>query len=65
MPRSTTSGAAAERKPSETVPLGTLFITILKVSLWGVGGGGGLVWAHRIAVDQRRWITEEDFADIV
>ena len=65
MPRSTTSGAAVERKPSETVSLGALFIAFLKVSLYGVGGGGGLVWSHRIAVDQRRWITEQDFADIV
>ena len=65
MPRSTTSAAAVERKRSETVPLGALFIASLKISLFGVGGGGGLVWARRIAVDQRRWITEQDFADIV
>jgi chromate transporter len=65
MPRSTTSAAAVERKRSEPVPLGTLFIAFLKVSLYGVGGGGGLVWSRRIAVDQRRWITEQDFADIV
>jgi chromate transporter len=65
MPRSTTSRAAVERKRSETVPLGTLFIAFLKVSLYGVGGGGGLVWSRRIAVDQRRWITEQDFGDIV
>src|ERR1700731_3617795 len=65
MPRSTTSAAAVERKRSEPVPLGTLFIAFLKVSLYGVGGGGGLVWSRRIAVEQRRWITEQDFADIV
>jgi chromate transporter len=65
MPTSTTSGAAVEPKRSETVPLGALFIAFLKVSLYGVGGGGGLVWSRRIAVDQRRWITEHDFADIV
>ena len=65
MPRLTTSGAAVERKRSETVLLRALFIEFLKVSLCGVGGGAGLVWARRIAVDQRRWITEQDFADIV
>jgi chromate transporter len=65
MPRSTTSAAAVERRRSELVPLGALFIAFLKVSLYGVGGGGGLVWSRRIAVDQRRWITEQDFADIV
>jgi chromate transporter len=63
MPRSTTSGAAVERTRSETVPLGALFIAFLKVSLCGFGGG--LVWARRIAVDHRRWITDQDFADIV
>ena len=47
------------------VPLSELFIAMLKVSLYGIGGGGGLVWARRIAVDQQRWINEEDFADIV
>jgi chromate transporter len=53
------------REPAEHVSLGALFVAFLKVSLYGIGGGGGLVWAHRIAVDQQRWITEEDFADIV
>jgi len=65
MPRSTAPRAAVERKGSETVPLGALFIAFLKVSLYGVGGGGGLVWSRRIAVDHHRWITEQDFADIV
>ena len=47
------------------VPLSDLFIALLKVSLYGIGGGGGLVWARRIAVEQQRWINEQDFADIV
>jgi len=47
------------------VSLSELFMAMLKVSLYGIGGGGGLVWARRIAVEQRRWINEEDFADIV
>jgi chromate transporter len=63
MPRATTSGAAVERKRSETVTLGALFIAFLKVSLCGFGGG--IVWARRIAVENRRWISEQDFADIV
>ena len=49
----------------EVVPLGALFAAFLKVSLFGVGGGGGLVWARRIGVEQRRWVTEQEFADIV
>ena len=47
------------------VPLGALFAAFLKISLLGVGGGGGLVWARRIGVEQRQWISEQEFADIV
>jgi chromate transporter len=47
------------------VTLPALFIAALKISLYGIGGGGGLVWARRIAVEERRWISEHDFADIV
>src|SRR5712691_9382410 len=47
------------------VMLPALFVAALKISLYGIGGGGGLVWARRIAVEDRRWMTEHDFADIV
>jgi chromate transporter len=50
---------------TSVVPLPELFISMLKVSLYGVGGGTSLVWARRIAVEQRHWLTEEDFVDIV
>src|SRR5262245_61561164 len=59
------SRAAEWEQTGEVVPLGALFAAFLKVSLFGVGGGGGLVWARRIAVEERRWITEGEFADIV
>jgi len=45
--------------------LGALFTAFLIVSLCGVGGGGGIVWARRIAVEKRRWISDREFADIV
>jgi chromate transporter len=54
---------ADEEHSDERVLLGGLFIAFLKVSLCGFGGG--IVWAHRIAVAQRRWISEEEFADIL
>ena len=54
-----------EEQPGARVSLPALFVAFLKVSLYGIGGGGGLVWAHRIAVDQRRWLSEHDFAEIV
>src|SRR5215216_4125523 len=56
--------AGSEQHP-EPVPLSSIFVACLKVSLYGIGGGGGLVWARRIAVEQQRWINEQDFADIV
>jgi chromate transporter len=52
-------------RPGVRATLPALFIAMLKVSLWGIGGGGGLVWARRIAVEQARWISDQDFADIV
>lgn len=57
--------AAKREHAGEVVPLGALFAAFLKVSLFGVGGGGGLVWARRIGVEQRQWISEQEFADIV
>jgi chromate transporter len=59
------TSVARKGAPIEPVPLPALFIAGLKVSLYGIGGGGGLVWARRIAVEQQQWIDEQDFADIV
>jgi chromate transporter len=57
--------AAKPEQRHEPVPLAAIFIACLKVSLCGIGGGGGLVWARRIAVEQQGWIGEQDFGDIV
>jgi chromate transporter len=54
---------AQEQKPESPVPLAALFIAFLTVSLCGFGGG--LALARRIAVEQRRLMTEQEFADIV
>jgi chromate transporter len=54
---------AEERKVADRVSLAALFIAFLQVSLFGFGGG--LAWARRIVVEQRRWTSEEEFADIV
>ena len=45
------------------VGLGALFYEFLRVSL--LASGGGIVWAHRIAVDRRRWLSDAEFTDIV
>jgi len=55
----------AEPRRGSPASLPELFLAMLKVSLYGVGGGTSLVWARRIAVEQRHWLSEEDFADIV
>jgi chromate transporter len=45
----------------DRVPLSALFVGFLKVSLCGFGGG--LVWARRVVVEQRRWMDEQEFAE--
>src|ERR1700744_782611 len=49
--------------PAEPVPLRTLFLTFLEVSLSAFGGG--MVWIHRMMVVRRRWLSEEGFAGIL
>ena len=50
-----------DRASSDPVPLSALFGAFLKVSLCGFGGG--LVWARRVVVEQRRWMGEQEFAE--
>lgn len=50
------AGGAVER-----ATLGALFAGFLKVSLCGFGGG--LVWARRVVVEQRRWMSDNEFAE--
>jgi chromate transporter len=54
---------ADEWKFGDRVSLGALFAAFLRVSL--LGFGGGIVWARRVVVEQRRWTTEEEFTDIL
>jgi hypothetical protein len=43
----------------QAVPLAALFTAFLAVSLCGIGDGGGVVWARRISVEKRRWLTDK------
>src|SRR5262249_23983440 len=52
--------------PPETHPpitLPALFLVFLKMSL--AGFGGPVVWARRILVERRRWLTDAEFADLL
>jgi chromate transporter len=53
----------AAATPSEPIALRALFFGFLRVSL--LGFGGGLVWARRIVVDQKRWLDDHEFAEIL
>ena len=59
------TGLAQRQELEQAVPLAALFTAFLAVSLYGVGGASGIVWARRIAVEKRRWISDREFADIV
>jgi chromate transporter len=50
---------------AERASLLALFVGFLKVAFSGVGGGGGIVFARRLVVEQRRWIGDGDFADML
>ena len=52
-------------KVVQAADLRALFTTFLTISLCGVGGGAGIVWARRIVVENRRWVTEGEFTDII
>src|SRR5204863_2941638 len=56
MPMRGEDGGSGER-----VTLSALFLGFLKVSLCGFGGG--LVWARRVVVEQKRWMDEQEFAE--
>ena len=61
------SGTAVERDLGKTAPtpplvsLGMLFGAFLRITLSGFGGT--LPWAHRILVDERRWLSPREFVD--
>ncbi|HYM72874.1 MAG TPA: chromate transporter [Stellaceae bacterium] len=52
-----------ESEGGKRVSLAALFVGFFKVSMLALGGG--LAWAHRAVVDQRHWMSEEEFADTV
>ena len=55
--------ALEEAHSGARVTLPALFVTFLKVSLYGFGGP--VVWARRFIVEQRHWLSDQDFADLL
>ncbi len=55
------SVAVKEAGPAP-VGLGALYGAFLKASLCSFGGGL-LVWTRRVLVEERRWLTDAEFAD--
>src|SRR5260221_13508499 len=57
---STMSSALNEVEARPPITLPTLFVAFLKVSLWGIGGGGGLVWGPPTAAPHGRRVQEQE-----
>ena len=50
-------------EPAPRVTLPALFVTFMKISL--IGFGGPIVWARRFLVENRRWLDDQEFAEIL
>ena len=48
---------------SPSVTLGALFAAFLKTSMYGFGGP--IVWARRIIVEERHWLGDAEFTEIL
>jgi chromate transporter len=47
----------------ETVSYGSIFLVFSKIGLCGFGGVAA--WAHRVLVDERRWYSDREYADLL
>lgn len=45
------------------VSYGSIFLAFSKIGLCGFGGVAA--WAHRVLVDERRWFTDRQYADLL
>jgi len=58
-------GDVDERSAAREVPRthAVLFVSFLKMGL--LGFGGVMPWARRVLVDERRWMTEREFVELL
>ena len=60
-PRAATAGHGGVGAPAKPAPsLIDLALTFLKIAMVSLGGGMS-AWALRVLVEERRWLTEEEF----
>ena len=52
-----------ESLPPLPIARATLFAAFLKIGL--LGFGGVLPWARRVLVDERRWLSDREFAELI
>lgn len=57
------STAAAELPPTPPASLWELYVGFLSIGARSFGGV--LPWAHRVMVEERRWLAPADFAEVV
>jgi chromate transporter len=58
------SNALPEAPPATVVPTRPdLFLGYLKIGLFGFGGVAA--WARRVIVEERRWLTEREYAEVL
>jgi chromate transporter len=55
--------AISEDAPARTVSKADLFLGFLKIGLLGFGGIAP--WARHVIIEERRWLTEKEFAEIL
>ena len=56
-------GPQPETLPPSPVSRATLFSAFLKIGL--LGFGGVMPWARRVLVEERRWLTDREFAELI
>lgn len=54
---------SSRHMPPEHVTLGALFLAFSKIGLCGFGGVAA--WSHRVLVDERRWYSDHQYADLL
>jgi chromate transporter len=56
-------GGAERSGPPHKIPLTSLFLSLLRLGLTAFGGPAMVAYIHNLAVDKKRWLSEETFAD--